>query len=88
MLPTLMVLQSDTASFNILTSRVAYTPARAVVPTPRVVLGAHSIWQLIFVNPSWLAGAQDDTLTVTVTTGTEEVSGTAAIEMLPFGLDE
>ena len=88
-LPTMMVLQSDTANFTILQSKVTYSPANAVIKMPRLVLGPHSIWQLVLVNPPWLAGgATDDTLTVTVTTGTEEVSGTTAIEMLPLGLDK
>jgi len=88
MLPTLMVLQNDSANFNILTSRVSFSPARAVTPLPRLVLGPHTIWQLVFVNPPWLAGgATDGTLTVTVTTGTETVTGDTNIQMLPFGLD-
>ena len=88
-LPQLMILQSDTANFNILTTRVAYSPAIALIPTPRLVLGPHSIWQLVFVNPPWLAGGvTDGTLRVTVITGSEVVSATTNIEMLPFGLDK
>jgi len=52
-------------------------------------IGPTTIWQLILVNPAWLVGyEQTETVTVTVTTGTESVSGTFAIDLLPFILDE
>ena len=88
-IPTMMVLQSDTANFGALQSKVTYSPANAVIKMPKLVLGPHSIWQLVLVNPPWLAaGAEEGTLEVTVTTGTETVTGTTNIEMLPFGLDK
>jgi len=92
MFPTLMVFQSDTANFvrfGADRSRVSYSPANAVIPMPRVIVGPHTIWQLVFVNPPWLAGGvTDGTLAVTVTTGMETVTGETNIQMLPFGLDK
>ena len=91
-LPTLMVLQTsgfDFVRFGADRSRVTYSPANAVMPMPRVIMGPHTIWQLVFVNPPWLAGGvTDGTLAVTVATGTETITGYTNIQMLPFGLDK
>ena len=91
-LPTLMVLQtsgSDFVRFGADRSLVTYSPANAVIKMPRIILGPKTMWQLVLVNPPWLAGgATDGTLSVTVTTGAETVTGTTNIQMLPLGLDK
>jgi len=91
-LPVIMVITGDGTSFaggifEPTPSIVDYSPAPAVLALPPLVWGAESIWQMIFVNPSWLAGAEAETVTVTVTTGSEVVVDTVTIEMLPFILD-
>jgi hypothetical protein len=68
---------------------VTFAPAASVLPLIPLILDAQTIWELIFVMPSWLAGgAESETLTVTVTTGSEVVDDDVAIEILPFLLDE
>ena len=91
MLPTPILIQNISPSnfFRAFESKVTYYPANAVIPMPRLVLNPHTIWQLVFVSPSWLAGgATDDILTVTVTTPyMHPSSGKTQIQMIPFGLD-
>jgi len=89
MIPVVIRIQGENTNFNILQSRMSFSPSNAVVPTPRLVLGKKNILQLIFVNPPWLAArAEEGTLEVTVTTGSEAVTDTVDIQMLPFGLDK
>ena len=87
-IPQLMRIQGNNTNFLIIRSRVSFSSDRAVAPAfPRLVLGPQTILQPVFVIPSVLAGAEEDTLTVTVTTDTEVVSGTTQIEMLSDILD-
>jgi hypothetical protein len=89
MIPVVMRIQGENTNFTILQSRVSFSPSNAVVPMPRLVVGKRNILQLIFVNPPWLAGgATEGTLEVTVTTGSEVVTDTVNIQMLPLGLDK
>ena len=86
MLPTWVVISGEDTSFSQLTSRVSYSPSTALLPMPALVLGPEIIWQLVFVNPSWLAGFPGDPQTVTAT-----VDGAVTdfeIQLLPFILDE
>ena len=86
-MPTLMVIRGSGTNFQAFQSQVTFSPA--VIGTPVLVLGKETILRLILVNPSWLVGgATDGILTVTVTTGSESVSGTVNVQMLPFGLDK
>jgi len=87
-LPVMMVITGDGTSFEAFVSTVTWSPVASVIALPPLIWGAESIWQTIFVSPSWLAGAEAETLTVTVTTGSEMVTDTVAIDMLPFILDE
>jgi hypothetical protein len=86
-LPSLMFIEGTGTSFAFLSTTPAYTPAGAVIALPAMVWSATSMWQLILVNPSWLAGITDETpQTVTVTV--DGVSDTITVELLPFILDE
>ena len=95
-LPVLMTIEGEGTSFapfsifNGEYSVVTFDPATSVLALPPLVLNAERIWQLILVMPSWLTGIwnESEIVTVTVTTGTEKVSGNLTIEMLPFLLDE
>ena len=71
-------------------SLVVYSPSSAVFALKPSVVDAQQINQLIFVKPSWLAGVWNasETVTVTVTTGSDTVSSTFVIEMLPLILEE
>ncbi|MCK5186304.1 MAG: hypothetical protein KAR43_04160, partial [Deltaproteobacteria bacterium] len=86
MLPTWVVISGEDTSFSQLTSRVSYSPSTALLPMPALVLGPEIIWQLVFVNPSWLAGFPDDPQTVTATV--DGGSYDFEIQLLPFILDQ
>jgi hypothetical protein len=86
-LPALMFIEGTGTSFAFLSTTPVYTPAAAVIALPAIVWGPESMWQLILVNPAWLAGIADETpQTVTVTVGTD--TDTITVELLPFILDE
>ena len=87
-LPVFMTIVGTDTTFGA-TSVVSFAPATSVWPLFPLILDVESIWELIFIVPSWLAsGAEDETLTVTVTTGADVVSDTAQIKALPFILDQ
>jgi len=89
LLPVFMTIVGDDTNFAAFSSVVTFAPAASVLPLIPLILDAQTIWELIFVMPSWLAGgAESETLTVTVTTGSEVVDDDVAIEILPFLLDE
>lgn len=88
-LPYLMTIEGTDTNFVISSTKVSFTPAGSILGTPPLILDAESILQLTFVNSSlFLAWTEDETVTVTVTTGTEVATDAVAIEMLPFPLDE
>jgi len=89
LLPAFMTIAGEGTSFAVFSSTVTFDPAASVLPLIPLILDAQTIWELIFVMPSWLAGgAESETLTVTVTTGSEVVDDDVAIEILPFLLDK
>ena len=72
-------------------SSVTFSPDSAVwTLLPPLVESTEQISQIIFVMPSWLTGVWDanETVTATVTTGSDVVTDTFEIEMLPFILGE
>jgi len=88
LLPVFMTIVGTDTNFGA-TSTVSFAPAASVLPLFPLILDAENIWELIFIMPSWLAGgAEDETLTVTVTTGAEVVPDTVEIDILPFLLDQ
>jgi hypothetical protein len=90
-LPVFMTIEGDGTNFVAELfggSAVSFSPTLSVLQTFPLILGPESIWELIFVMPGWLAMAEDETLTVTVTTDTEVVSDTVQITILPFPLDQ
>jgi len=89
MLPNLMIIQGEGTSFAAFSSNVMVDPSTSVIlPLPALVLSPEVILQFIFVNPSWLAGAEDETITVAVETGAEYLTDDCLITVLPFPLDE
>ena len=88
LLPVFMTIVGTDTTFGA-TSTVSFAPAASVLPLFPLILDPESIWELIFIMPSWLVGgAENETLTVTVTTGAEVVTDTAEITALPFLLDQ
>ena len=77
---------------SIILTRCGFTstfqPSLMVFSFPPLVLGELYIWDIILVMPSWLAGAEDQIVTVTVTTEDEVVSGDFEIKLLPLILEQ
>ena len=89
MLPAFVFINGKGTNFALSKTDLYCESVFSLFPLSVLVLGPTTIWQLILVNPAWLVGyEQTETITVTVTTGTELVPGTFAIELLPFILDE
>lgn len=86
MLPTLVAINGEETTFSQLTSRVSYSPSTALLPMPALVMNPGFIWQMVFVNPSWLAGFPGDPQTVTATV--DGLSDDFEIKLLPFILDQ
>lgn len=90
LLPEFMSITGEGTSFSE-SSSVIFSPDSAVLALlPPSVESTEQISQIIFVMPSWLTGIWDvnETVTVTVTTGSDVVSDTFEIEMLPLILGE
>ena len=83
-LPAILAIEGSGTNFAQGTSKPAYSPDRAVIALPPLVLNAELIWQTVLVNPAWLAGAGNQTVTCTVDGGSDDFD----INLLPFILDE
>ena len=84
MLPAILAIQGSGTNFAQGSSKPAYSPDKAVIALPPLVLGPELIWQTVLVNPSWLAQAGNQTVTVTVDSGSDDFD----IKLLPLILDE
>ena len=87
-LPYLLVIEGTGTSFQAFKTTVDYDPRDAVLKLFPIVLGDNYVWDIILVMPSWFAGAGDQTVTVTVTTGSEVVEDTFLIKELSFPLEQ
>jgi len=83
----LMFIKGEGTHFRAFGTSLSFDPPEAVFPFWPIVLGNSSIWDIILVMPGWLAGVEDQTVTVTVTTEDEMVSGDFTLKLLPFILD-
>jgi hypothetical protein len=86
LLPRLLVIAGNNTHFKAFNTTVDYQPSRAVLPFCPLILDELCLWNIILVMPSWLAGKEDQTVTVTVTTDSEVVSSDFSIYLLPFFL--
>jgi hypothetical protein len=87
-LPYFLVIKGDDTSFAAFKSVINFDPPTSVLPLLTLIWDAESIWHLLLVMPSWLAGEADQMVTVTVTTEDEVVSDDFMIKLLPFIFDE
>ncbi|MBW1853621.1 MAG: hypothetical protein JRJ00_02910 [Deltaproteobacteria bacterium] len=87
-LPYLMVIIGNNTHFKCFNSRLSFEPPLMLFPCFPIVWDEIHIWNFIWVMPGWLAGLEDQTVTVTVTTGDEVVSDDFTISLLPFILDQ
>jgi len=87
-IPVLMLIEGTNTHFDKKSSVISFEPVTSAFSLPPLVLNETTIRSLILVLPSWFATAEDNTVTVVVSTGTEVVSDTFEIEMLPSLLDE
>lgn len=90
LLPYLMVIAGEGTHFNFFNTTLAYEPSGVVFPFLPLIWSELYIWDIILVMPSWLAGEEDQMVTVTVTTETENevVKGDFEIKSLPFIFDQ
>ncbi len=79
-----LVIKGDDTSFVPFKSVIKFDPLTSVLPLLTLVWDAESIWHLLLVMPSWLAGEADQMVTVTVTTEDEVASDDFTIKELPF----
>ncbi len=87
-LPVLIVCVASGTHFNQSTTTLTFNPATSAMPITLWVFNETNVWSLTLIMPSWFAGAEDEILTVTVTTGTDWIADTISIKMLPYPLDE
>ena len=80
----MITIEGNGTSFARLSSKPTYGPANALFAFTPLVLNEELIRQLVLVNPAWLAGAGDQTATVTV----DGFSDDFTISLLPILLDE
>ena len=83
-IPALLAIEGNGTNFARGSSEPAYSPLLALIKLPPVVLGPELIWQMVLVNPSWLALAGDQTVTCTVDGDSDDFD----ITLLPGILDE
>jgi len=87
-LPYLMVIAGNNTHFKSFNTRLSFKPPLAVFPCFPIIWNDIYIWDLIWVMPGWLAGLEDQTVTVTVTTGDEIVEDDFEVKLLPFILTQ
>lgn len=87
-LPRLIVIEGNDTHFMAFDTTLGFKPAKAVCACFPLVWDNFYIWDLVWVMPGWFAGMEDQTVTVTVTTGDEIVEGSFEIKMLPCFLDQ
>ena len=86
-LPYLMVIAGNNTHFKCFNSRLSFEPPLMVFPCFPIVWDEIYIWDFVLVMPGWLAGFDDQTVTVTVTTGDETVEDDFEVKLLPFILN-
>jgi len=90
-LPYLMVIEGTGTHFRAFKTTLRFEPPGAIFPFFPLIWGDLYIWDLIWVMPAWFAGAEDQSVTVTVATEDEIdeiVEGDFEIKLLPFILDQ
>jgi hypothetical protein len=84
MLPAVLAIQGSGTNFAQGSSKPTYSPEKALIKLPPLVLNAELIWQTVLVNPAWLSQAGNQTVTCTVDEGSDDFD----INLLPLILDE
>ena len=85
-LPYLMTMEGSETHFVAFDTSLDFQPPKAVFACFPLVWDNSYIWDLVWVMPVWLAGVEDQTVTVTVTTENEVVEGNFMIKLLPAPL--
>ena len=83
-LPSMLAIEGNGTNFEQRVSKPTYSPENALIKLPPLVLNAEMIWQMVLVNPAWLAQAGNQTVTCTVDGGSDDFD----IKLLPLILDE
>ncbi len=86
-LPYLMVIEGKGTHFEPFKTGLSFEPLVVIFPCFQIVWDSFYIWDFVLVMPGWLAGFEDQTVTVTATTGDETVEGDFEVKLLPFILN-
>jgi len=85
-LPYLLVIEGTGTHFECFNTKLSFEPPEVIFPFFPVIWGELYIWDIVWVMPGWLAGLEDQTVTVTVATDNEVVEGDFMIKLLPAPL--
>jgi len=83
-LPRLIFIEGEGTHFNASNTTITFEPPEAVFQLLTIVFNDIFIWDIILVMPGWLAGRENKTVTITVTTGDEAAQGNIEIKSLPL----
>jgi len=86
-LPYLLVMTGEGTHFNVFTSR-EYEPEGVLFPLLPLVWSEGYIWDIVLVMPNWLSEGENQTVTVTVSTGDEVAEDDFEVKLLPFILEQ
>lgn len=83
-LPYLMVIEGKGTHFETFETELSFEPPPVIFPCFHIIWDNYYIWDFVLVMPGWLAGFEDQTVTVTATTGDETVEDDFEVKLLPF----
>ncbi len=86
--PAWLSLEGTGTHFDPLASVITLDPPTALWPLFTLVTDSTNIISFILVMPAWFAGSDNETVTITVTTGDISVSATVDIEFVPSMMGE
>ena len=78
-----MVIEGKGTHFECFKTRLSFEPPLMIFPCFQIVWDSFYIWDFVLAMPGWLAGFEDQTVTVTVTTGDEVAESDFEVKLLP-----
>jgi hypothetical protein len=86
-IPYLMVIEGKGTDFVPFQTSLSFEPALVIVPSCTIVWDSLYIWSFIWVMPAWLAGFDDQSVTIEATTDDMVAAGNVEVNLLPFILN-